>query len=46
MGRVVDCLKMIGHFSQLNGQLGADYLIAMIPMIKPFVLMKGFGLMN
>ena len=46
VGKIVDNLKMVDHFCMLNNQLGSDYLIAMIPLIKPFILRKGFGLMN
>lgn len=46
IGRIIDCLKKIAYFKKLDNNLGSEYLVSLIPFIKPFVLREGFALIN
>lgn len=45
-GRVVDQLRKIAYFSELNSAFGADYLVLMVPLLEAYVLRAGLELLG
>jgi len=45
-GKIIDHLKKIPYFNQIQNNLGTDHLINIIPILKPLILRETFPLIN
>lgn len=44
-GRILDILRTLTYFHNLNDAYGADYLLLLLPYLEPMTLREGFSLL-
>lgn len=45
-GRILDILRTLTYFHNLNNAFGAEYLLLLLPYLEPMTLREGFSLLE